>query len=98
MVAEVKPFTPIKVEPSKEQNTFTPTPKPVNVAKVNENKNTFTPPIVVQQPSNVAPVQVSRVTPVVYKDAVPQEVPVYSAFENLQGRLPLTRKPYDAEL
>ena len=32
-----------------------------------------------------------------YQASVPQETPVYSAFETMQNRLPLTRKAFDTE-
>ena len=86
-VVKESTFTPVKVEQRTYTEQRTVVVKPVQ-------------PVVEQQRAPIEPEYrpVAVVTPVNgYRAQQPQETPVYSAFETMQSRLPLTRKPFDSD-
>ena len=88
---ETKPFKPIKIGVNDGVN------KAPAEAVVQAEKDVIVEanPARVNEPSAYIPV--SSPASGYYKVHVPQETPVYSAFETMQSRLPLTRKPFDEE-
>jgi len=107
-IAEAKPekVKPVKAPKVKEERV-----KPVKVAKVHEPKTkpvkvatVKQKPVRIEKESNIKPVSelktanrtVFRPTTGKYS-VVLQETPVSNSFEQLQSRLPLTRRPFDNE-
>ena len=105
-VAKVKPerVKPVKVAKVKQEKV-----KPVKVAKVKPERVKPVKVAKVKQerikPVKVVRVKQEKIKPVDYcgenvdiiRNTIPQEIPVYSSFEMLQGRLPLTRSNYLTE-
>ena len=105
---KVKPVKVAKVAEPKVEKV-----KPVKVAKVAEPKVEKVKPvkskeirtasgrnIPIQQQEHVKPVaqvQELHASEDLYKIPQPQETPVYSAFETMQSRLPLVRRPFDTD-
>ena len=89
-------FQPVKVEKKELANIVPAVQKQEFVQNEDENIKQIVQinQSRVNEPSMYVPVSD---TEGYYKVHVPQETPVYSAFEAMQNRMPLTRKPFDSE-